>query len=136
MYVHASEVVFSTGQGAYILAFKLFLVMLRIIVSLGSARGWPGSVWVSPVWLEMYNALSLPLSLSRLLAQLPSSWLHVDVWRMVCSATICPLGHVGRAGCAFTLAGVCYVAASDSVSIPAISICAGVRFEDHVTFAC
>ena len=58
----------------------------------------------------MLPTLLLPLHV--LLAQPPSSRLHVGIWRVVCLAAICALDRVRRTACAIALAGVPSQAAS------------------------
>ena len=62
----------------------------------------------------MLPTLLLPLHV--LLAQPPSSRLHVGIWRVVCLAAICALDHVRRTACAIALAGVPSQAASAPAS--------------------
>ena len=76
------------------------------------------------------------LPLHVLLAQPPSSRLHVGLWQVVCLATICALDHVRRACCAIALAGGSPVAAHSSNPVLTMTNRAVARFWDLLTEFC
>ena len=82
----------------------------------------------------MLPTLLLPLHV--LLAQPPSSRLHVGIWRVVCLAAICALDHVRRTACAIALAGVPSQAASAPASVLTMLNRAVTRFWDMLTDFC
>ena len=82
----------------------------------------------------MLPTLLLPLHV--LLAQPPSSRLHVGIWRVVCLAAICALDHARRTACAIALAGVPSQAASAPASELTMLNRAVTRFWDMLTDFC
>ena len=103
--------------------------------------------WSCPVAVGLIAVLSEKLSsrgllpspllpLHVLLAQPPSSRLHVGLWQVVCLATICALDHVRRACCAIALAGVPSVAAHTTDPVPTMINRAVARFWDLLTEFC